>query len=98
MTEAAEIEVFEAWFGDLFDELFSDPPLTPGDRHDRAGSCCPLLAGFDRPAGRQRSLQPPTKGYCTSRGWEIVLLRLCHSLHPCHGGTKLPIWDGLRMA
>ena len=25
VTEA-EIEVFEAWFGDLFDELFSTPP------------------------------------------------------------------------
>jgi len=24
-----EIEVFEAWFGDLFDELFFNPPLSP---------------------------------------------------------------------
>ena len=27
VTEA-EIEVFETWFGDLFDDLFLDPPLT----------------------------------------------------------------------
>jgi hypothetical protein len=59
ITEA-EIEVFEAWFGDLFDELFSTRhrPLGFGDRHDDAGSCSPLPASLDRPASRQRSSIP----------------------------------------
>src|SRR5258708_10434063 len=52
ITEA-EIDVFEASFGDLFDELFSTRhrALCFGDRHADAGSCIPLPPILGSPPG-----------------------------------------------
>jgi hypothetical protein len=59
ITEA-EIEVFEARFGDCSMSR-SRPPLTLEDQaHDRAPACRPLPPGLERTAGRQRSLPRPT--------------------------------------
>jgi DNA invertase Pin-like site-specific DNA recombinase len=69
-----EIDVFEAWFGDLFDELFGK------DRGDIAMAATVRAALYLRVStGRQADsdLSIPdqrrqAKGYCASRGWEII--------------------------
>jgi DNA invertase Pin-like site-specific DNA recombinase len=47
-----------------------------GDRHDCAGSCCPLPTGLDgRQADNDLSIpdqRRQARAYCASRGWEIV--------------------------
>ena len=81
ITEA-EIEVFEAWFGELFDELFSTSPLTPlvfQITMTTPVRAAPATGAKSRRLGRQarqRSLYPgpapPGQGlHCASRGWEI---------------------------
>jgi hypothetical protein len=61
VTEA-EIAVFEAWFGELFDELFGEG--RGGHHHGSSGGSLP--PGLDGAASRQRSLHsgpaPPGEG------------------------------------
>jgi site-specific DNA recombinase len=74
VTEA-EIEVFEAWFGDLFDELFSTPLKGKTAMTTPVRAALYLRVSTGRQADNDLSIpdqRRQAKGYCASRGWEIV--------------------------